>query len=195
MQERAFERVGGRQTLYADVRVICATHRDLEALVARGEFREDLFYRVRVVEILLPSLRERGRDEILSLARHFLEMYGRRHKRAVLRFDSRAVEALVAHAWPGNVRELEHAVERAVVFAPGEVVEPEHLGLGTRDSAAATAGAGKSSVQIPLGLPLEEVERRYVAATLDAVGGNRTRAAQTLGVGRNTLKRKAVKGF
>jgi transcriptional regulator with PAS, ATPase and Fis domain len=190
LQERAFERVGGRATLHADVRIIAATHRELEALVEGGEFREDLFYRVRVVEIALPALRERGRDEVLSLARHFLEMYTRRHQRAALRISSAAATALAEHAWPGNVRELEHAIERAVVLAPGDVIDPEHLGLVRSRRREKLDG---DAVAIPLGLPLEEVERRYVAATLDAMGGNRTRAAQALGVGRNTLKRKAVR--
>jgi DNA-binding NtrC family response regulator len=194
LQERAFERVGGRETLVADVRILAATHRDLPELVKRGEFREDLYYRVRVVEIVLPTLRERGRDEVLALARHFAEIYGRRHGRGAMRIPPETADALAAYAWPGNVRELEHAIERAVVMAPGDSLDPELLGL---PRAAATSAHGKEgppagadTVVLPLGLPLDEVERRYVEATLAATKGNRTRAAQTLGVGRNTLKRK-----
>ncbi len=193
LQDRTFERVGGRQTLRADVRVIAATHRDLEAMITRGEFREDLFYRLRVVEIPLPTLRERGADEIVSLARHFVETYARRYERGAMELSPRALTALVAHDWPGNVRELEHTVERAVVLASGATLECEHLGLtpsgrvpGKDDAAMRIANA----VTIPLGLSLEDVEQRYVEATLDAHGGNRTRAAESLGVGRNTLKRK-----
>jgi Nif-specific regulatory protein len=196
LQERAFERVGGRETLVADVRILAATHRDLVDLVKRGEFREDLYYRVRVVEIVLPTLRERGRDEVLALARHFAEIYGRRHGRGAMRIPPETADALAAYAWPGNVRELEHAIERAVVMAPGDALEPELLGLtrtsvpGMRAAAATTGPVGDATVVLPLGLPLDEVERRYVEATLAATKGNRTRAAQTLGVGRNTLKRK-----
>jgi Nif-specific regulatory protein len=189
LQERAFERVGGRETLVADVRILAATHRDLDALVSRGEFREDLFYRVRVVEIVLPPLRERGRDEILALAHHFAEIYGRRHARGALRIPRATEDALASYRWPGNVRELEHAIERAVVMAPSETIEPELLGITAAQPATRTGTDG--IVSLPLGLPLDEVERRYVEATLAAAKGNRTRAAQALGVGRNTLKRKA----
>jgi DNA-binding NtrC family response regulator len=188
MQDRTFERVGGRETLVADVRVLAATHRDLGALVARGDFREDLYYRVRVVEISLPPLRERGREEILALARHFVEVYARRNAREGMRIPPSAEEALARHDWPGNVRELEHAIERAVVMAQGDVIDAELLGLVTTGTAVPANADG--GVVLPLGLPLEEVERRYVEATLAAAKGNRTRAAQALGVGRNTLKRK-----
>ena len=197
MQDRSFERVGGRETLVADVRVLAATHRDLDALVARGDFREDLYYRVRVIEVLLPPLRERGRDEILSLARHFTEVYARRNAREGMRISSAAEDALAQHAWPGNVRELEHAIERAVVLSQGEVLEPDVLGLVPSPApaprvtrATATEETKEGSVTLPLGLSLDEAQRRYVEATLAAAKGNRTRAAQTLRVGRNTLKRK-----
>jgi Nif-specific regulatory protein len=192
LQERAFERVGGRETLVSDVRIIAATHRDLDALVAKGEFRQDLYYRVRVVEIVLPPLRERGREEILSLARHFSEVYGRRHARSVMRLSRATESALMSYAWPGNVRELEHAIERAVVMAPGDVIDPDLLGLRPADAAPVAVG-GAPAVSLPLGLPLAEVQRRYVEATLASMDGNRTRAAAALGVGRNTLKRKARK--
>jgi Nif-specific regulatory protein len=201
LQERTFERVGGRETLRADVRIIAATHRDLEAQVANGEFRQDLFYRLRVVEIVIPTLRERGGDEISKLAEFFLGMYARRHGRGEMTLSRAAIDALRAHDWPGNVRELEHTIERAVVLAPDDRIDPEHLALpaaALRRSARPDAGdegrgaAAKDaeSVSIPLGLPLEEAERRYVDATVAALGGNITRAAQSLGVGRNTLRRK-----
>jgi Nif-specific regulatory protein len=178
------------------VRIIAATHRDLEALVERGELRQDLFYRIRVVEIALPSLAERGPDEIRALARHFLDLYTRRHDRGKLALSREAERALAAHAWPGNVRELEHAIERAVVLAPGDTIEATHLGLANVRGAARVDGGGDDGgdhVRIPLGLSLDEVQRRYVDATLRSVGGNRTHAAKALGVGRNTLKRKAAK--
>ncbi|MGZ3451616.1 MAG: sigma-54-dependent Fis family transcriptional regulator [Polyangiales bacterium] len=191
LQERAFERVGGRQTLRADVRIVAATHRALEDLVARGLFREDLFYRLRVVEIWIPPLRERGPDEVEAIARHFLDHYARRHDRPGVRLSKAAIAALRAHTWPGNVRELEHAVERGVVLTPSESIDPEHLGLLPRHHAEAQIKA--ETVTLPLGLPLEEVEKRYVDATLAAHGGNLTRTAEALSVGRNTLKRKVRK--
>jgi len=193
LQERTFERVGGRETLRADVRIVAATHRRLEELVSRGELREDLFYRLRVVEILIPPLRARGEDEIEQIARHFLDHYGRRHDRSGMRLTEAAVGALRRHPWPGNVRELEHSIERAVVLAPTNDIEPEHLGLLPSfftEPRPTGSGPDKTSVTLPLGLPLEEVERRYVEATLAAQGGNLTKTAETLAVGRNTLKRK-----
>jgi len=185
LQERAFERVGGRETLRADLRVLAATHRDLGALVSRGEFREDLYYRLRVVEIHVPPLRARGPAEIVTLARHFLDLYARRHHRPGLALGEPALAALVAHPWPGNVRELEHAIERAVVVAEGDTLAPTDLGLRTT-----RAEASHRALAVPLGLPLEEVERRYVEATLEDLDGNLSRAAETLRIGRNTLKRK-----
>jgi Nif-specific regulatory protein len=193
LQDRSFERVGGRETLVSDVRILAATHRDLDALVARGEFRQDLYYRVRVVEILLPPLRDRGTDEVLALAAHFAQVYGKRHSRGAMRFTREAVAALAAYSWPGNVRELEHAVERAIVMAPEDVITPDLLGIAPAPPAhdGLRGPHAEETLTLPLGLALEEVERRYVEATLAAMKGNRTKAAQALGVGRNTLKRKA----
>ena len=119
VQERRFERVGGRETLEADVRLVAATNRDLAAMVRAGRFRQDLFYRLRVVEIELPPLRARGADDVLTLAEHFAALYARKHRRPAVRFSDDARAALVGHAWPGNVRELEHAIERAVVLGAG----------------------------------------------------------------------------
>lgn len=195
LQDRTFERVGGRETLVSDVRILAATHRDLDALVSRGEFRQDLYYRVRVVEILLPPLRERGAGEILALAAHFAQVYAKRHGRGAVRFTREAEATLAANAWPGNVRELEHAVERAIVMAPEDAITPDLLGIAPPAHAASLDGASATHAEglltLPLGLSLEEVERRYVEATLASTKGNRTKAAQALGVGRNTLKRKA----
>ena len=187
LQERRFERVGGRETLEVDVRVVAATHRDLPAEIARGAFRQDLYYRLRVVEIELPPLRKRGAAEIATLARHFLGLYARRHDKAGLVLGERAIEALAQHRWPGNVRELEHAIERAVVLADTAELTPEHLGLG-----AASLGppSGRTGVAIPHGLSLEEASARYVEATVAACEGNQSEAARRLGVGRNTLARR-----
>ncbi|MCU0683359.1 MAG: sigma-54-dependent Fis family transcriptional regulator [Polyangiaceae bacterium] len=190
LQERRFERVGGRETIEVDVRIVAATHRDLSAEVARDRFRSDLFYRLRVVEIALPPLRERGPAEVVALARHFLSLYVRRHDREGVALGPAALAALAAHRWPGNVRELEFAIERAVVLVEGSTILPEHLGL----SAVALPGAAPADgIVLPPGLTLDEAARRYAEATLEACGGNRTEAARRLGVGRNTLARKTPK--
>ncbi len=184
LQDRVFERVGGRTTEEADVRVVAATHRDLVKLVREGKFREDLFYRIRVVEITVPSLRARGTGDVEELARHFATMYARRYHRPDPTFDPRALERLRRHTWPGNVRELEHWIESAVVLAPDGVVREENFPReAPTDAGEETAGA------IPIGLTLAEAERRYVEATVDACDGNKTEAARRLGIGRNTLAR------
>ena len=186
LQERSFERVGGRETLAADVRVVCATHRDLERFVADGRFREDLYYRVRVVEVELPPLRARGGEEIEVLAQHFADMYARRYGRPKTRIDAGAMAALRAYPWPGNVRELEHWIESAVVLSPSGHISTAHLPSRPRssDGPSAPDGAG-----IPPGLSLDEATARYVAATVVACDGNKTEAARRLGVGRNRIAR------
>ncbi len=219
LQERTFERVGGRQSLRADIRVVCATHRDLERAVAEGRFREDLYYRARVVEIELPPLRARGPEEIEALARHFADIYANRYGRPTPCFEPAALTAIRAHAWPGNVRELEHWIESAIALAPDGRVKASHLPLKTPELAtdaprrdrvttaemrpiaaearaiaeAALRGSelddDSEAVAIPLGLTLEEAVRRYVDATVKDCDGNKTEAAKRLGVGRNTIGR------
>ncbi len=186
LQERRFERVGGREPVDVDVRVITATHRELAREVRAGRFREDLFYRLRVVELELPPLRARGPAEIVALARHFLGVYSRRHRRDGVTLGDACLAAMAAHRWPGNVRELEHAIERAVVLSDG-VVEPAHLGLLPSLPSERPPGAG---VTLPLDLSLEEASRRYCEAVLSAAGGNSSEAARRLRVGRNTLARR-----
>jgi Nif-specific regulatory protein len=185
IQDHEFERVGGTRTITADVRVVAATHRDLEAMVARGQFREDLYYRIKVVQILLPPLRERGHEDVLRLAEHFLDVYRRKHRKPELSFTQAARARLTQHRFPGNIRELEHCIESAVVLCEADAVGPEHLALPT-------ASAPPPEVA-PEGFrprTLDEVEREHVLRTLAAAGGNRSRAADLLGIGRNTLLRK-----
>ncbi len=202
LQDRTFERVGGRATLEADVRVIAATHRDLEARVASGAFREDLYYRVRVVEMSLPPLRARGAEEIDALAAHFAVMYARRYARPIPRLTGAALEALHAHPWPGNVRELEHWVESAVVLSRDGTIRPEHfptprvfaprtLKPAARTSETVTVPQARATetVTVPHALTLDDASRRYVEATLDACEGNKTEAARRLGISRNRLAR------
>ncbi len=183
LQDRAFFRVGSDRVETADVRFVTATHRDLAAAVAAGRFRADLYWRLRVVEIALPPLRDRGSDDIIGLAEHFLYAARNRHRRPTLRFAPDAVAALCAHRWPGNVRELEHGVESAVVLAPGDVIRAEDLPLG--------APRGDDGPRFSAGLQtLDAVERAYVAWALARHDGNRSATAKALGIGRNTLLRK-----
>jgi Nif-specific regulatory protein len=196
LQERSFERVGGRQTMTADVRIVCATHQDLEKRVAEGHFREDLYYRIRVVEIEIPPLRARGGAEIERLAVHFADLYAKRYRRPAPVFGPDALALIREHAWPGNVRELEHWVESAVVLSQDGRITAAHLPRIRRLPERATeaerpslAGATPLGVTLPLGLTMEEATRRYVAATVDACEGNKTEAARRLDVGRNTIGR------
>jgi Nif-specific regulatory protein len=185
LQDREFERVGGTRTQTADVRLVAATHRDLEAMVGRGEFREDLYYRLKVVQIALPPLRERGDEDVIRLAEHFLEVYNKKHGKS-LTLTAAARARLVKHRWPGNIRELENCVESAVVLCEGAEIDHEHLALPLAPAREGPAKAGGAFRPRPLAV----VEREHILATLDAVGGNRSRAAALLGIGRNTLARK-----
>ena len=185
LQDREFERVGGTRTLTADVRVVAATHRDLEAMVGRGEFREDLYYRIKVVQLLLPPLRERGAEDVIRLAEHFLDVYRRKHGKPLLRFGAAARERLVQHRWPGNIRELEHCVESAVVLCEGSEIGRRAIGAAARTARRRAATRGEFRAR-----PLAEVEREHILRTLAAVDDNRSRAAELLGIGRNTLLRK-----
>ncbi len=188
VQERTFSRVGSSQARTVDVRFVCATHRDLAALAARGEFRQDLYYRLRVIELQLPPLRARGHADLDRLIDHFLFELAARHKRPGVHLTRAARAALHAHAWPGNVRELQHCLESAVVLSPGLLVDADALTLASpAGSAAAPDAAGCFRTT---SLPLREVERAYVRHVLAECGGNRSEAARRLGIGRNTLLRK-----
>ena len=196
LQERTFERVGGRQELSSDVRVVCATHQDLERHVAEGKFREDLYYRIRVVEIEIPPLRARGAAEIEQLAHHFADMYAKRYKRPAPDLSAEAIRVLREHTWPGNVRELEHWIESAVVLAPDGRIGTTHLPRLRRivpssslHVVAAAPAAPRADVAIPLGLTLDEATRRYVEATLESCDNNKAETARRLAVGRNTIGR------
>ncbi|MCA1664413.1 MAG: sigma-54-dependent Fis family transcriptional regulator [Myxococcales bacterium] len=188
LQDREFERVGGTRTLSADVRVVTATHRDLEAMVGRGQFREDLYYRIKVVQLSLPPLRERGAEDVVRLAEHFLDVYLRKHGKPLIRFGAAARERLVQHRWPGNIRELEHCVESAVVLCEGSEIGAEQLALPPGRHAG-----GRKSGEFRV-RPLADVEQEHILKTLASVDDNRSRAAELLGIGRNTLLRK-LKGY
>ncbi|SEK74356.1 Nif-specific regulatory protein [Stigmatella aurantiaca] len=190
LQDREFERVGGTQTVKVDVRIVAATNRNLARMVAENQFREDLYYRIKVVELVLPPLRERGAEDIERLARHFVATAAKRHRLEPPRLSPLALERLKGYRWPGNVRELENCIESAVVLCEGEILE-EHLPLPTLDRPLPAVGAEPQAVEAgPALLPLAEVERRHILRVLEAVKGNRTAAAKALEIGRNTLSRK-----
>ncbi len=203
LQDREFERVGGTKTLQADVRVVCATHRDLAAMVDAGAFREDLYYRIKVVPLETPPLRERGTADLLRLVEHFVSSFGRRHKRPQVRISDAALGRLKAHTFPGNIRELEHVIESAVVMCDGDVIETRDLAVAERRSGRTITGSipavvvsasgVPSAVGIVVGdpnVPLAQLEAEHVRLVLEAVGGNQSEAARRLGIGRNTLARK-----
>jgi Nif-specific regulatory protein len=190
LQDREYLRVGGTEPIKADVRVVAATNRSLERMIAKGSFRSDLYFRIKVIEIALPPLRERGEKDIVRLARHFASSAAKRHGRPTPDFDSAAMARLVDYRWPGNVRELENCIESAVVIMDGQVIGPGDLPLPDRP-----LPVGRPSEQAPESdgeriLPLAEIEKRHILRVLDHVGGNQTVAAKLLGIGRNTLARK-----
>jgi len=176
LQEHQFERVGGDQTLEVDVRVIAATNRNLAAEVEAGRFREDLYYRLNVVNIDMPALRDRPSD-IPLLAAHFLTKYSDENGKDLSEYSSEALDALVSYEWPGNVRELENAVERAVVLAQGPQVELSNLPVALARAERKLGGAP----QIP-GASLADIERYAILQTLEAAGGSTSKAAKILGI-------------
>jgi two-component system response regulator HydG len=186
LEARELQRVGGTQTLKVDVRVIAATNRELSEEVAEGRFREDLYYRLNVVHVRLPALRTR-RSDIAMLARHFLAEFARDHGRpAAPELTREALDALQAYHWPGNIRELRNVMENTIVFLRGDKITPADLPASIKGGTpVATQG-----ITFPLGLPLEEVETQYIKTTLKQVDGNRTKAAEVLGISRRTLQRR-----
>ncbi|HHO52239.1 MAG TPA: sigma-54-dependent Fis family transcriptional regulator [Deltaproteobacteria bacterium] len=189
LQERTYLRVGGTTLQHASVRFVCATHVDLEAAVQEGRFRADLYYRLRVVEIEVLPLRQRGHLDLDRLVDHFLYELSRQHGRPGLSLTPEARAALHAWSWPGNVRELEHCIESAVVMTPGRRITPETLPL--RRSPGAPGGAGPPPGAFVSELrPLKEIERSYCRHVLALCDGNQTQAAALLQIGRNTLARK-----
>jgi two-component system NtrC family response regulator/two-component system response regulator HydG len=181
VQEREFERLGGRERIPVDAHLVTATNRDLEAMVDSGEFRRDLYYRLRVVVIHIPPLGER-RGDIPLLARHFLELYGERFGKPGVRLSRDALAALITHPFPGNVRELENIIQASIALAPGEEIDADDLQLHDDPSESIETAARD--------LSLREVEQRHIQRVLRSVGGNRQEAARILEIDRSTLYRK-----
>src|SRR6184192_3065348 len=192
-EQRAFERVGGNQTLRADVRLIAATNKNLEQLVREGKFRDDLYFRLNVVRIVMPPLRDR-KEDIPILVRGFLRHFCQQNEKSLLELTPEAMDALLAYDWPGNIRELRTATEHGVVMATEKQITLRHLPLAVRQAATAKLPAGVSVTEAfaekTSPLDLHETERMLIAQALAATNGNVTAAAKKLGISRRTLHRK-----
>lgn len=207
LQEQEFERVGGSETIRVDVRLICATNRDLKAEMQAGRFRQDLYFRVNVIQIPVPPLRER-RDDIEVLAAYFLQEFNTRNGRNKT-MTPRVAALLKQYDWPGNVRELRNAIEHAHLLSSGTELEPEALpedilqNAGINLSAPALAQnvesvqsklpSGEDAIVLPLSMKMDDVEQRFILAVYERAKGNKTQAAKMLGIGLKTLYRKLVK--
>ena len=184
IQEREFERVGGEKTIKVDVRLITATNIDLKKAVQDGRFREDLYYRLNVVTVTLPPLRER-KEDIPFLVDHFIRKYNKENQTRIKGISSRALKYLLRYPWPGNIRELENCIESAMAFASGDSISPEHL-----PDYIKTPAFQESHIFLKIGTPLKEVEKEIILKTLHAMGNSRTRAAKSLEIGVRTIHRK-----
>jgi len=187
LQERCLQRVGGTKTIDLDVRVVSASNRDLESMVADGSFRRDLYYRLVVFPIELPPLRDR-REDVPLLVEHFIGKHGRDAGRRVMEVQPAAMQALMAHDWPGNVRELENIIHRSLLVADGPAIGVDDLPTGFGTGMAAPAGEG--SAPISVAMSLEELEQAAIKKALKRHGGNLSDVARQLGIGRSTLYRK-----
>ena len=186
LQEREFEPVGSSRTAKVEVRVIAATNKDLGKEIKEGRFREDLFYRLNVIPIQLPPLRER-KEDIPGLANHFLSLYREKNKKDIKEISPKALDLLIRYDWPGNIRELENCLERAVIVARGELIAPVDLPPSIQ---SLPPGKGDAEIPFPVGLSLQEAEKALILKTLEDAAGNRSRAAEILGINRRTLQMK-----
>lgn len=190
LEERSFERVGGQKTLTTDVRLIAATNRDLAGMVKESKFREDLYFRLNVVTIHMPPLRERGED-IPILVDHFLKGYARENNKPKLEVTQDAMNALLTYSWPGNVRELRNYIERAVVMSKGDKITLRELPAVVRESLNGDENGRMSAARIVKSeMTIEEAEKQMIIRALKETNGNRTEAAKRLGISRRTLHRK-----
>ena len=185
LENRAFERIGGTETIVTDARVVAATNRDLRAMVERGEFREDLFYRLNVVSLEIPPLRER-RDDIPLLVKHYLDLFTKENGKDI-GITEAAMASLCAYSWPGNIRELRNCVERMVVLCRGKMIDIDNVPVDIREGV--TPGIAKTVLAQP-SCDLECNEKILIERALNECRGNRTKAAEKLGISRRTLHRK-----
>jgi two-component system response regulator HydG len=189
IQEREIQRVGGEEILKVDVRILAATNRDLEKEVKDGNFREDLFYRLNVVTLRIPPLRERQEDVPL-LADHFLRKYAEKNHKPVKGISPLAMDMLLRYEWPGNVRELENTIERAVILLPGEHVTEKELPPTITGSVGEKVDPAPQPARAAANRPLDEIEKEAILATLEASDGNKSETARRLGINRKTLHKK-----
>lgn len=190
LQEKEIQRVGGDETINVDVRILAATNRNLESEVENGNFREDLFYRLNVMALNVPTLKDR-REDIPLLAQHFLDRYAKKNRKTVKGFVPLAMDMLVNYDWPGNVRELENAVERAIILMTGEHITEKQLPLNITKKYSALDQAPTAGGQILDGTrSLSDLEKEAILATIDASDGNKAEAARRLGITRKTLHNK-----
>jgi len=186
LENREIERLGGEKTIDVDVRVMAATHQDLKKLIEESKFREDLFYRLNVVPIRIPPVRERG-DDVIALAKHFIQIHNRLLGRNVRQIAPQAALLMKAYDWPGNVREIDNVIERILILEDVEVIDvkhlPEEIRTGTRTAPASRNGGFRP-------VPLEQLEKEHILATLKFTNQHRKNAADLLGISRKTLKRK-----
>lgn len=180
LQEREFERVGGTEIIKVDIRIIAATNENLEKLIKEGRFREDLYYRLKVIEIPVPPLRER-KEDIPDLVRYYMEEYSKELDRRVDKIHPEAMALLIRYNWPGNIRELKNVIERAIVLGSGDTILPEHLPAEIRED---------TTPEIPTNLTLSAIEKWHIERVLRLTNGNKTKAAKILGISRNRLDRK-----
>ncbi len=184
LEERRFRRLGGKSEVEVDVRVICATNRDLKEEIKRGRFREDLYFRLHVFTIHLPPLKER-REDVPLLVQHFIEKFNGETGKHVQGVSPGAMEILQSYGWPGNIRELRNTVERAMILTDGDAIDAEHLPPDMRPSRPEAA-----TLRVPLGIELREVEKEYILASLRKNAGNKARTADVLGISEKTLYNK-----
>jgi len=187
LQEREITRVGGEEVIKVDVRIITATNRDLLQEIHGRRFREDLYYRLNVVALNMPPLRER-REDIPLLAQHFLKMFSKKNRKQIKGFTPQGMDRLLKYEWPGNVRELMNAVERGVVLARSEYLDEEDLSLILEHTSSPAETSSKDGIRPDM--PLEEVEKTTILKTLDLTRGNKSEAARRLGITRRTLHKK-----
>jgi DNA-binding NtrC family response regulator len=188
LQDREFHRVGGTRPVSVSIRFIAATNKDLKQAVKTGQFREDLFFRLNVVNLTLPPLRERVED-IEPLANFFLERHTREQKRPGMTLSPASLTALTRYPWPGNIRELENVIARTVVLSPGDVIEPDVLGLSPADASVHTAAPAVPYINLPYHQSMEEHSSYIIDMALEKAGGNQTKAAELLGLQRTYLAR------
>jgi len=196
IEERSLRRLGSVQSRHFDVMLIAATNQPLESVIQERNFREDLYYRLKVLEVQLPPLRERGGDSVI-LAEHFAKLHARRYNRGERELSEAAKSAIAAYNWPGNVRELSNVIERAVLLKTGKTIEPDDLALGPTSIPVRSDGArivdGGLAIDLSKGIVLEELEKSIIERVLAQTGWNRTKAAQLLGLSRETLRYRIEK--